>query len=243
MFFASPGRAQVNTEPLRDKVHESGLSGLLQGTLDGHTGNTNGVTADGLIGGGFAAGHHLMFAFGSVDYSRLNETLGVDKSFAHIRYNYELSPSLWWEVFAQAQSDHFQRIEIRDLLGTGARFGLLHDGGFNLYLGVAYLIENDVTTPEAGEVGEWQPLTHRISVYLAEHTKLKDNIVTVATIYVQPDIVDASNLRVSVDAGFIFAVSKWLSTNVTFSGHYDSEPPPGVLPTDIELKNAIALTW
>jgi hypothetical protein len=201
------------------------------------------VTADGLIGGGFASGPHLVFAFGSVDYSRLNETLGVDKSFAHIRYNYEITRRLWWEVFAQAQSDHFQRIEIRDLVGTGARFGLFQDDRFHLYLGVAYLFENDVTTPEVGESGEWQPVTHRISVYLAEHAKLKDNIVTAATIYVQPAIVDPSNIRVNVDAGFIFAVSKWLSTNVMFSGHYDSEPPSGVLPTDIELKNSIALTW
>ena len=167
----------------------------------------------------------------------------MDKSFAHVRYNYELADWLWWEVFAQAQSDYFQRIEVRDLLGTGARVCLIRDTQFHLYLGVAYLFENDVTTPEAGEPGEWQPVTHRVSAYLAEHTKLKDNIVTVATIYAQPDVLDAANVRVSVEAGFIFTVSKWLSTNVAFSGHYDSRPPAGVLPTDTELKNAIALTW
>ncbi len=83
-------RAQVNTEPLRDKIHENGLSGVLQGTLDGHTGNTQGVTADGLVGGGIALGRHLAFAFASADYARLNGTLGVDKSFAHVRYVYEI---------------------------------------------------------------------------------------------------------------------------------------------------------
>ena len=243
VLLTLPAAAQVNTEPLRDKIHATGLSGVLQGTLDGHTGNTNGVTADGLIGGGFATGPHLMFAFGSVDYSRLNESLGIDKSFAHLRYNFEVADWVWWEVLAQAQSDYFQRIEVRNLLGTGARFRVLGDTQVNLFLGVAYLFENDVTTPDTGEPGQWQPVVHRMSAYLAEHAKLKDNVVTVATIYAQPEIIDPSNIRVTVEAGFIFAVSKWLSTNIAFSGHYDSQPPPGVLPTDTEVKNAIAWTW
>ena len=235
--------AQVNTEPLRAKIHEQGMSGLIQGTLDGHTGNTSGVTADGLIGGGFATGKHLGFGFASADYSRLNGTLGVDKSFVHLRYDYELHASWWWEFFAQGQSDVFQRIEIRDLFGTGPRLALYSDPVVKFYLGIAYMFENDVTTPEVGQAGEWRPVTQRVSAYLTEHAKLPDNIVTVATVYFQPDIVDPSDVRVSMDAGFLFAVSKWLSTSVTFSGHFDSRPPPGVLPTDTELKNAIALTW
>jgi hypothetical protein len=240
---ADAARAQVNTEPLRDKIHEKGLSGLLQATLDGHTGNTEGVTADALIGGGAASGRHLAFAFASADYARLNGTLGVDKSFAHVRYVYELEPSLWWEVYAQAQRDVFQRIRIRDLAGSGPRLALLRDPQFNLYLGVSYLVESDATTFGPGQTGEWAPFTQRASAYLTEHTKLAEHIVTAATVYVQPALTDVSNMRVSAEAGFIFTVSKWLSTNIAFSGHYDSRPPPGVLPTDTELKNAIALTW
>jgi len=236
-------RAQVNTEPLRDKIHEKGLSGILQGTLDGHTGNTQGVTADGLLGGGIAHGRHLAFAFASADYARLNGALGVDKSFAHVRYVYEIERWLWWEALAQAQSDVFQRIRIRNLLGTGPRVALLRDDQFNLYLGVTYLLENDVTTFAPGQTGEWEPFTQRVSGYLAEHTKLKDHVTTVATVYVQPAVTDASNVRVTVEAGFLFAVSKWLSTSIAFTGHYDSRPPPGVLPADTDLKNAIAFIW
>jgi hypothetical protein len=243
LLGARGASAQVNTEPLRDRIHEKGMSWLLQGVLDGHTGNTRGMTADGLVGGGFATGRHLVFAFASADYSKLNETLGVDKSFAHIRYDYELTSFCWWEFFLQAQSDASQRITIRDLAGTGPRFALYRDSEFKMYLGIAYMFENDVTTPAVGLPGEWQPVTHRASVYLTEHTKLPDNVVTVATIYVQPDILEPSNVRVSVDAGFIFSISKSLSTNVTFSGHYDSRPPSGVLSTDTELKNAITVTW
>ncbi len=115
LLFFSDAHAQVNTEPFRKRIKATGYSFFLQGTFDGHTGNTRGVTADGLVGAGVAGGRHLAFVFASLDYSKLNDVLGVDKSFSHARYVYELTRAVSWEVFAQAQSDAFQLIKIRDL--------------------------------------------------------------------------------------------------------------------------------
>lgn len=242
LTLARGASAQVNTEILRARIHDKGMSLVLQGTFDGNTGNTTGLTADGLLGGGFASGRHLAFAFGSADYSKLNGTLGVDKSFAHARYDYEIEPWLWWEAFAQAQSDHFQRIEIRQLLGTGPRFGLYRDKLLGVYLGVAYMFEHDVTATAPGQVGQWQPVAERLSTYLTAHAKLRDGVDAVVTTYVQPRIDAPSDVRVLTDCGFVFKVGSKLSTSITFTGHYDSRPPPGVLPVDTEIKNAIALT-
>ncbi len=48
VFALAPvASAQVNTETMRARIHEGGASLLVQGTLDGHTGNTSGLTADG----------------------------------------------------------------------------------------------------------------------------------------------------------------------------------------------------
>jgi Protein of unknown function, DUF481 len=242
MTFAPMANAQVNTEIFRARVHEEGTSFVLQGAFDGHTGNTSGLTADGLVGAGVGSGRHLAFVFGSADYSRLNGTLGVDKSLAHARYDYEILPWLWWELFAQAQSDYFQRIEIRQLLGIGPRFGLYRDAQLGVFLGVAYMFEHDVTTSGPGQTGEWQPVTERLSTYVTAHAKLSDGVEAVVTTYVQPRIDAPSDVRVLTECGFVFKVGSKLSTGVTFTGHYDSRPPPGVLPSDTELKNAIALT-
>ncbi len=243
VLTSSPAaRAQVDTEILRSRVHDQGTSLVLQGMLDGHTGNTSGLTADGLVGGGVATGRHLMFGFASADYARLNGTLGVDKSFAHARYVYEIGPLLWWEAFAQAQSDYFQRIEIRDLLGTGPRFGLYRSEELGVFLGVAYMFEHDVTTTAPGQTGEWQPIAERVSTYLTAHAKLQDGVDAVVTLYAQPRIDAPSDVRVLTDCGFVFKVGSRLSTSILFTGHYDSRPPPSVLPADTELKNSIALT-
>ncbi len=235
-------RAQVNTEPFRKRIKAKGYSFFLEGTFDGHTGNTRGATADGLIGTGFAGGRHLAFAFASIDYSKLNDVVGVDKSFAHARYDLTIARAISWEAFAQAQSDLFQLIKIRDLVGTGPRFALYDDGRFSLFLGVGMMWEHDVyAVPLGGPEARLQNTT-RSNVYLAAHAQLTDGIDVVTTTYVQPRTTEPSDVRVLSESGFSFKISSWLSTSISFVGHYDSDPAPGVLRTDTELKNAITLT-
>jgi hypothetical protein len=237
-----PAGAQVNTETFRKRIKSKGYSFFLEGTFDGHTGNTRGATADGLVGAGFAGGRHLAFAFASMDYSKLNEVVGVDKSFAHARYDYAFARVVSWEVFTQAQSDVFQLIKIRNLVGTGPRFTLYDDGRFSLFLGVGAMWEHDVYEVALGGPDARLQNTTRANVYLAAHATLTDGIDVVTTTYVQPRSTDPSDVRVLSESGFIFKIASWLSTSISFVGHYDSNPPPGVLPTDTELKNAITLT-
>ena len=247
LIFASStlpasARGQVNTEPFRKRIKAKGYSFFLQGTFDGHTGNTVGATADGLVGAGFAGGRHLAFAFASVDYSKLNEVVGLDKSFAHARYDYELTRALSWEAFIQTQSDVFQLIKIRDLVGIGPRFTLYDDGRFGLFLGVAAMWERDVYEVALGGPDARMQMAMRSSVYLSAHATLTNGIDAVTTTYVQPRWTDASDIRVLSESGFVFKISTWLSTAISLVAHYDSNPAPGVLPTDTELKNALTLT-
>jgi hypothetical protein len=246
LLLANSARAeaQVNTESLRKRIKERGFSLFVQGTFDGHTGNTRGLSADGLAGAGYAGGRHLAFAFGSTDYSRLNGVLGIEKSLAHARYNYELAPWLWWEAFVQGQSDVFQRIGLRSLAGTGPRFAPYEDKHLALFIGVAYMFERDVIDPATGEAGGQAQviLAHRTSTYFAAHATLNDGIDAVTTTYVQPRIDDPSDVRLLSESGFVFKVNRVFSTSITFAAHYDSNPPSGVLPTDAELKNALTLT-
>src|SRR5580704_3788872 len=46
LAWPAPARAQVNTEVFRKRIKAKGYSFFLQGTFDGHTGNTQGATAD-----------------------------------------------------------------------------------------------------------------------------------------------------------------------------------------------------
>jgi len=234
-------QAQVNTEILRKRIKDRGFTLVLEGTFDGHTGNTQGLSADGLVGGGFASGEHRVFAFGSADYTRLNGTLGVNKSFAHLRYDYALSPFVSWEAFAQAQSDQLQALQIRDLLGTGPRFGVYQDKRLGIFVGVACMLEHDTYDEPVGP-GLAVSVQARFSSYVAVTAVLNDGIQVVTTTYVQPRMGLARDVRVESESGFVFKVSKALSTSVTLTTHFNGTPPPGVLSTDSELKNILTLT-
>jgi hypothetical protein len=241
-FSAVDAAAQVNAEPFRKRIKQTGYSFFVQGTFDGHTGNTYGLTADGLIGGGLAKGPHLAFVFASIDYSKLNETLGVDKSFVHTRYVYEIDKHVSWEFFLQEQSDVFELIKTRQLAGTGPRFAFWDEASFGLFLGVAYMAERDVYDLTLGSTDDRYQQFSRASVYLTAHATLSDGIDTVTTTYAQPNLLNPSDIRVLSESGFVFKISTWLSTSISFVAHYDSNPVAGVLPTDTELKNAITLT-
>ena len=241
VLASADARAQVNVEVLRKRIKAKGASFILEGTFDGHTGNTSGLTADGLIGGGFATGPHLAFAFASADYSKLNGALGVDKSFAHARYDVEILPWAWWEAFVQAQSDYFQLLGIRNLFGTGPRFGLFEDRNAGLHVGVAYMLERDAYDLAVGTPLTRTPFYSRWSSYLTLHATLNDGIDVVTTTYVQPRVLDPGDVRVESESGFVFKVTKVFSTGITLTAHYDSNPIPGVLRTDTELKNVLML--
>jgi hypothetical protein len=123
---ARSARAQVNTENLRKRIKTVGYSVIVEGSLTGDVGNTQGISVGGGVGGGWAHGAHLVFAYARFDYAKYAGVTSVDKSFAHARYNYELSPWLWGEAFAQAESDEFQRLTLRNLFGAGPRARLAH---------------------------------------------------------------------------------------------------------------------
>jgi hypothetical protein len=238
---ASGARAQVNVEVLRKRIKARGVSFVLEGTFDGHTGNTSGLTADGLVGGGFASGRHLAFAFASADYSKLNGTLGVDKSFAHARYDVEMVRWASWEAFVQAQSDSFQLLGVRNLFGTGPRFALYEDRFTGIYAGLAYMLERDAYDLAVGSPLTRTPVYSRWSSYLTLHATLRDGIDVVTTTYVQPRVEDPGDVRIESESGFVFKVTKVFSTGITLTAHYDSNPVPGVLRTDTELKNVLML--
>jgi hypothetical protein len=238
---ASEAAAQVNTEVMRKRIKLKGVSFVLEGTFDGHTGNTTGLTADGLVGAGLASGRHLAFVFASADYSRLNGSLGVDKSFAHARYDFMLTSGVWWEFFAQAQSDYFQLLAIRNLFGTGPRFTTYEDKHIGIFLGAAYMVERDAYDLAPGAPQARTPVYSRFDSYLSAHATLSDGIEAVTTTYIQPRVEDPGDVRIESESGFIFKVTKIFSTGITLTAHYDSNPVPGVLRTDTELKNVLML--
>ncbi len=239
-------RAQVNTENLRKRVKVVGYTFLLEGSLTADAGNTEGIAAGGGIGGGVASERHLAFAYARADYSRYGGVTSVNKTFAHARYNYEVTPGVWGEVFAQAQSDQFQRLALRSLLGIGPRFQIVHTAvpqDFDVYLGTSYMLERDAIKVAPGAPDESVQLWQRWNTYATVQWQVDERVIVATTLYAQPAIPDYGNVRVLSESIATFKITKLLTASISGTVRYDSAPPTDVKTADAEIKNTLALTF
>lgn len=234
--------AQVNVETLRGTLRPYEPQAGIEWAFTGRAGNTQGL--DGGGGGRFlySWGRHNFFGFGSLDYTRLNGSLSVSRRWAHVRYEYVISPLLSGEVFAQTQSDAIRRLALRQLVGVGPRARIIDDGGKTAAVGIGPMFELEVIRVAPGATDKPREINQRANAYLSVLWKIDDHVSWNAVAYFQPRWAAPKDFRVLLDGGLIFAITKRLSAKLLVGVRHDNRPPTGVLPTDAELKNALALT-
>ena len=261
LTLVNSARAQVNTENLRKRIKVIGYTFIVEGSVTADTGNTEGITAGGGVGGGFASDPHLVFAYARADYAQYSGVTSIDKTFAHVRYNYEFENWLWGEVYGQAQSDHFERLELRDLVGCGPRFRVAHVPGapppatkegaaapstpdeFDVYVGTSYMYERDAIAVAPGAPDANRQVWNRWSSYVSVQWQADARMIFATTLYVEPAIPDYGNVLVLSDSVATFKVTKRLAASLSASVRYNSAPPTEVQTTDVEIKNTLLLTF
>jgi hypothetical protein len=239
---ASTAAAQVNVEPLRSQLRQSGFGTRVAASVSSYAGNTQGVIfgSAGLVGAQLH--RNLGFLALSGDYARLNQVVSVAKWFAHARHNYRLSEVVWWEEFGQLESDRFRRVVFRHLLGTGPRLRLFHSEAVEVFYGAAYMHEHsDLDSKQAGPAGEGT--AHRFSNYAAVTVRAHPKIVLTSVSYVQPRFDEPSDVKVLNVTQADFEITGMLHSRVDITLRYDSVGPADVRRTDLELKNALEVVF
>ncbi len=234
--------AQVNVEPLRKEVAERGFSAKLSGTLSGSAGNTPGVTAGSSALVGVAGGPHLAYFAASGDYSRVNQTTLVAKSFAHLRYNYQLSHPLWAEAFTQIETDRFRRIRDRELLGAGPRFGVVQSDQVGLFYGTAAMLERTILNADIVGSDTRQTVV-RWSNYVAFRYDPDDRVQLTNTTYIQPRFDRFRDYHVLSQLALGFTIARHLGSSILATLRYESVVPDGVKRADLEIKDSLDLRF
>lgn len=233
-------RAQVNVEPLRQQLTADGWGGRVQASVATYAGNTEGVILGSAGFVGARGQRNIAYAVVNGDYTRLNGVVSVAKWFAHGRYNYELHPQLWWEVYGQIESDRFRRVALRELAGTGPRVALLLSPAVELFYGVSYLYEHkDLSTDVQNE----DQAAHRISNYLAVTLKAHDRIVLTNVTYAQPRLNRPGDVDVLSVSSADFTITKRLHSRIDAVARYSSVKPADIRSFDLELKNSLELLF
>jgi hypothetical protein len=243
VLWSSTASAQVNVEPLRKKVRDDGVSGSFEANATGRLGNVEGLVAGGMGQVGFADGRHLAFVHARGDYSRLNDRTQIARTFAHARHNLTLSPWLFGEAFAQVQTDRFLLLRQRELYGLGPRLRVHEARELQVFCGLAAMLEYERVNVPAGAPDPRETTVVRGSTYLAVTLAEGKEISFSAMGFFQPSLADPRDFRATLETSFEVAVRRFLSVRIYGSVRHDSAPVSTVQRTDIELRNALALTF
>ncbi len=242
MAISWNAQAQVNVEPLRQQVTARKFGARINASVTTYAGNTQGV----VFGGAALLGGRSKRNFGyldlSGDYTRLSGVVSVAKWFVHLRHNFQINPDLWWEEYAQLESDRFRRVTLRELVGTGPRVRALHHPMFELYFGSSYMVENSLLD-SADPDPEGQGTFERWSNYVAATFNPDERIVISTVNYVQPRIDLFSDYKVLSVSGVDFKITNHLHSRVDATARYESRAPSDVRHVDLELKSSLEIVF
>ena len=238
VLLTREAKAQVNVEPLRQQVTARKFGAHIAASTDAYAGNTQGVVfgSSALLGGRTQRNFGYLDVSG--DYSKLGGMVSVAKWFAHLRHNFEINHSIWWEEYAQIESDRFRRVQLRELLGTGPRFALFQSDPFELFVGVSYLFEHTALN-SADVAPRGQGTVERLSNYVAITFKPDQRILVSTVDYVQPRIQQFADYKVLSVNSVAFSITKHLQSRLDATARYESFTPSDVRRADLELKSSL----
>jgi len=237
IFISNLAWAQVNVEPLRARLDDSGFGAELAGSLGTKGGNKQQLDFGGdlLVGG--KIGPHLAYINGAISYERRHGDVHEEESFVHARYNLELASWFWWEAFAQRVTDEFRYATRQDLLGTGPRVGSRGEV-FSIFYGTSYMAEwlllpEETATPQ---------LFHRWNNYASTMVKY-ETMTASLTVYYQPRFDAFEDYYLLAVPSLRFAVNSFLSSSVSGEVYYASVPFPGEVPLDYAVRNSLEISF
>ena len=241
-FAPTRASAQVNAEALRSTLRDNPTFLFLDGSLNGHAGNTQTMAVSAALFGAVTREQHLFFMKASADYGEASGELNISRWLVHARYNYNLTSVVALEALAQGQHDTFRRLTVRDLYGAGLRFTVYDEEKLNVFLGTTYLFEHEILTDVEGSPGGADTY-HRSSNYVGINGRLDDRVVASFTSYFQPRFDRPKDFRVLSEGVISVTLTKRLAASISGSLWYDNEPPFGVKTYDLEVKNSLSLKF
>ncbi len=171
-----------------------------------------------------------------------NKTNGKSQTTANakrggIRYDLNLSSRTFAFGFTELESDQFQRLDIRVVLGGGLGRHVMKTErtALDLFGGGAFNKEVFATGPRrsSGELLTGEEFSYQ----LANRTFFKERAV------LYPNLSQVGEYRLTFDSSVITNLNRWLAWHLTLSDRYLSNPLPGTKKNDLLLTTGIRVSF
>ncbi len=240
LCWTLPAEAIVNVEDIHLGRPDPGFSGHLELGANGASGNTETKN--------YLASTRLQhyrqgltrFLTMSYTYGESFEVASEEKSFMHARLIKELSRHWAFDLFAQAESDRFARLNLRALAGGGMRLDAMPDNQrVNLLFGAGVFYSHEDIDDESGATDAGESNFWRGNFYLVYKHKLAEHVNLSYTAYVQPRVDEVKDFRVLEQAGLVMKLNERLSLKIGINVAHDNRPPAGVTKTDTSYTSSL----
>lgn len=206
---------------------DPGWSGSLDGLFSGSGGNTESIHV--------AAGSRLQWR-NDRDRVRLQASLGYEESnrrvkarnlVAHLRHNRRFAGRWATIAFAQSQTNPFQRLATRRLLGAGLRLEVAADEHGSVALGASPMLE--IERLEGQSDGTTRG---RLSVFLHAAHRLSEGVQLDAVVFWQPLFADFNSSRAVGNLSLTMKVTGSVDLKLGAAVEDNAHAPAGVERTD-----------
>jgi hypothetical protein len=238
---------QVNAEALKAQPWKAGVSLGADASFFGSLGNVvfldvggaaraQWQTADAPDDEGRVFVRQRLFAVVSARYTATGRGPFQNLTFGHARWTAMWHPRVGTDVFAQVQTNQFLRMQVRAVGGPGVRAELVRTAAFALWGGSAVMFEYDRLSALEGSDERLDVFDVRWSTYLTARVALVGGrLLAQNTTYVQPRFDRFDDVRVLNETEVMARVTDAFMVGVTASVLHDTQPPMGVVPTDLRL--------
>jgi putative salt-induced outer membrane protein YdiY len=231
--------AQINIEQHRPR--DTGTSASLDASASLRSGNSDlfDVSSGGQVS--HRSGAHTVLALARIRYGKNDGSTYASASFGHARYTRWFAPRVAGEVFAQLERDRFTLLQVRSLIGTGARLQIAGASRVSLYFGSALMLELENLDESRVTVHPASSESLRWSNYVSFLWEITDRSALSTTMYAQPRIDDFNDVRLLQDAALEVDITRVVSLRLVLRQRFDNRPPDGVEKHDVFLENGIRL--
>lgn len=240
----APLVAQINIESLRRDDAPEGLSGSLGGDLNVTTGNVDFVQINLNARLTRVQGTLTELLIGQGGLGFLGRNRFATSGLVHYRQTYRLTDWIGPEWYAQTDYDRSLLLDLRVLVGGGARFDFARGEWGRFGAGVSLMLEHEQLGLPPTAVHPTRTTEIRNSTFVSLRIVPGDHLVVSSTTYLQPALYDvAGDMRVLENLRIATSLTERLALTVTFDLRYDSDPPDGVSSLDTRTRMGVTFSY
>jgi hypothetical protein len=244
LALSSPVSGQVNIESLRRDDPPEGLSGSLGGDLNVTTGNTDFVSVNLNTRLTRVQGTRTELLIGQGGLGFLGRNRFATSGLVHYRQTFRLTEWIGPEWYAQVDYDRALKLDLRALVGSGARFDFARGAWGRFGAGVSLMLEHEEIDLPDTAVHPRSTTVIRNSTFLSLRIVPGESLVVSSTTYLQPSFDDVTgDVRVLENLRIATSLTERLDLTVTFDLRYDSEPPDGLSALDTRTRMGVSFTY